>query len=213
MNLLFKEIKLALHPSMFIYLALSTMVLIPAYPYHLIFFYTALGIFNVSMFGRENSDPLYSVILPVAKRDVVRARIQLAALCQLAQILVCVLLMPLARRINPTGNAIGLDANLTFLGSGFLLYTVFNFIFFPAFYKTAYKVGVPFILGCVGIAVYMLAEEGVLLLFPPAAVLDGFAPEHLPARLLALGIGFAVWLLGLVLTYKRAAARFEKVDL
>ena len=46
-NLLLKEYRLAMHPTVLIFLALSAMLLIPSYPYYVVFFYTALGVFFV----------------------------------------------------------------------------------------------------------------------------------------------------------------------
>ena len=44
-ELLKKEFTLALHPTGWLFLGLSAMVLIPNYPYYVIFFYTGLALF------------------------------------------------------------------------------------------------------------------------------------------------------------------------
>ena len=55
-NLLLKEWRLALHPAALLFLCLSSMLLIPSYPYFVIFFYTCLGLFFICLSGRENKD-------------------------------------------------------------------------------------------------------------------------------------------------------------
>ena len=45
LRLLQKEIRLAMHPTVPIFLLLSAMLLIPNYPYYVAFFYTGLGVF------------------------------------------------------------------------------------------------------------------------------------------------------------------------
>ena len=87
-DLLRKEFKLALHPTAIIFLALSAMMLIPNYPYYVIFFYTGLAVFFICLSARENNDVVYSMMLPAAKSDIVKARILMAALLEIAQIVI-----------------------------------------------------------------------------------------------------------------------------
>lgn len=56
-ELLKKEISLVLHPTNWLFLALSALVLVPNYPYYVTFFYTGLGIFFLCLSGRENQGP------------------------------------------------------------------------------------------------------------------------------------------------------------
>ena len=55
-SLLNKELRLAMHPAAWIFLALSALVLVPNYPYYITFFYTCLGIYFICLSGRENQD-------------------------------------------------------------------------------------------------------------------------------------------------------------
>ena len=69
-----KEWKLTVTPVPLLFLLLSALVLVPSYPYYVTFFYNALGIFLMLQAARENRDVYYMALLPVTKRDVVRAR-------------------------------------------------------------------------------------------------------------------------------------------
>ena len=84
-DLVYKELKLALHPAAIIFLCLSSMLMIPSYPYFIIFFYTCLGVFFICMSGRENKDIYFTMLLPVQKREIVGARFLLVALIELLQ--------------------------------------------------------------------------------------------------------------------------------
>ena len=44
-QLLYKEFRLVTHPLLPFFLLLSAMLLIPAYPFYVVFFYTTLGLF------------------------------------------------------------------------------------------------------------------------------------------------------------------------
>lgn len=73
-NLLYKEFRLAIHPSVYVFFLLSALLLVPSYPYYVSFFYLTLGVFLTFKTNRAENDIFYSALLPVRKGDVVRAR-------------------------------------------------------------------------------------------------------------------------------------------
>ena len=89
-TLLYKEFRLASHPTTFLFPLLSAMLLIPNYPYYVVFFYTTLGIFFVCLSGRENHDIFYTMLLPVEKRSLVRARMLFAVCMEAVQLVLAV---------------------------------------------------------------------------------------------------------------------------
>ena len=78
LKLLRKEWTLCLHPAALIMLGLSTLTLIPNYPYTVSFFYTTLGLFFIAQGARENHDVTFTLTLPVDKKAVVDGRFLLA---------------------------------------------------------------------------------------------------------------------------------------
>ena len=86
MKLLAKEFRLCTHPTVFIMLGLSAMVLIPNYPYAVSYFYMTLALYFVCLTGRENHDPTYTLTLPVSRREVVRGRILFACCLEAADL-------------------------------------------------------------------------------------------------------------------------------
>ena len=111
------------------------------YPYTVSFFYVTMGLFFTCLLGRENRDIAYSLSLPVAKRDIVTARISFAALIELISLALtaaAVLIVPYH------ANAAGMDPNLALIGWGFITYGVFNLVFFMMYYGNVNRVGVSF---------------------------------------------------------------------
>ena len=104
MTLLYKEIRLAAHPSLFLFLGMGALTLVPAYPYGVVFFFGCLGIFQTFINARENKDAFFTAALPVNKRDVVRAKCQLLAAAQLGQLLLTVPFALLRVVLLPNGN-------------------------------------------------------------------------------------------------------------
>lgn len=214
-NLLYKELKLATHPTTFIFLSFGLMMLIPSYPYYVTFFYAALSIFFVFLSGRENKDIFFTVSLPIRKRDAVKARCWMVLLVELAQITLAIPFAILSTRINPNGgNLAGIESNVAFFGLVFIMFSLFNIIFIPMFYKTAYKVGKAFTFGISALALFIIAAESLVWIPSPIKnYLDSTAPGMAIKQLPLLICGIAIWALTMLLAYKKAASNFEKVDL
>jgi len=213
-RLLRKEIRLSMHPTAVVMLALSAMVLIPNYPYTVIFFYTTLSLFFTCLQGRENNDVVYSLTLPTAKRDIVRGRFAFAALLELAQLLLTGLFCLLKQRLALPANQAGLQAGPVLIAAGFALFGVFNAVFFPAYYRNVVKIGVPFVAATTVFFALVAAGEVVIHAVPFARdCLNTSDPAVLPVQLLSLAVGFAVWLLLTAAAYRVSVRRFERLDL
>ena len=209
-HLLYKELRLALHPAAIAFLALAPMMLIPNYPLYVVFFYTSLGLFFICLTGRENHDIAYTMSLPVAKQDLVRARILLEA----AQTLLAIPFAVLRQSLSIGTNLVGIDANAAFFGSSLLMLGLFNYVFFTSYYRAPDKVGRAFILGSIAEGVYMLIAETLVHVLPFARdVLDTPASEGTAAKLAVFAIGAAAFAVLTMLAGRRAVSSFETLDL
>ena len=213
--LLYKEWKLALHPTVFIFLLCALMLLIPSYPYYVAFYYTTLGIFFIFLTGRETRDIEFTVLLPVRKRDCVYARFWTIICIELMQILISIPFAFLSIRINPAGtNQAGIYLGIGFYGLIFMLYTVFNLSFAVPFYKTGYKAGRYFLIASILMFTFMGMAEVLLHLIPgAAAIFDSSAVEMQVKQLPLLCMGILIFAISAVWGARRAAGYFEKVDL
>jgi len=215
-DLLYKEFKLAIHPTAFIFLSLSALLLIPSYPYYIAFIYTDLAVFFIFLLGRENQDALFSVSLPVRKRDTVKARCYVIVLIELAQIILAIPFAIIGSRINPNplGNLAGIEANVAFFGFVFIMYALFNGIYLPMFYKSAYKAGMPLVFASAAIAAYIAALEVAVQSIPfLKTYLDTWETGMLSRQIPILVVGIGIYAVCMWLTYRKAAKNFETVDL
>lgn len=213
-QLLYKEFRLAMHPAAFVFLALASMMLIPSYPLSVTFFYSCLGIFFICLNGRENHDILYTMLLPVQKRNLVKARFAMACILQLSQLLLCVPFLFLRRLYPPETNVVGMDPNLALLGFGLLIFGVFNLLFFRRYYRDPNKVGVPFLLGSVGVFLTIGVTEALPHAVPLVRdCLDtpmGLFPLE---KLIFFAACAAVYCLLTFFSYRNSVKSFEKLDL
>jgi hypothetical protein len=215
-DLLYKEFMLARHPTLFIFPFLGTMLLIPSYPYFVAFIYTCLSIFFIFLQGRENKDLFFTACLPVQKRDIVKARCLFIGIIEVFQILVSIPFAIIGSRINPNaqGNLVGMEANIAFFGFVFILYALFNIIYLPMFYKTAYRVGLPLVYASIVIAVYIVGLEAAIQIIPALKdALDTRDPGMVVRQLPILAAGIVIYALAMLQACKKAAVYFEKVDL
>ena len=208
--LLYKEFRLVCHPMTPIFCLFGVMVLIPNYPYTVIFFYVMLGLFFTFLNIREQKDIYYSALLPVPKRDTVKAGCAFVVIIQVLSLVVLIPCSLLAAHLQPgKDNLVGLDPNAALLTAGFLLYAVFNAVFLLSFYRTAYKVGVSFVKACIIMAVAAIIMEAAVH-FPALSRFNGY---DLACQLPLLAAGLVIWCGSWPLIFRGAAARYEKVDL
>lgn len=213
-NLVYKEFKLAVHPTSYIFLALSAMLFIPNYPYYVVFFYQTLGIFFTFLNGNTTNDVFFTTLLPIRKRDAVKARLITVVIFELLQLIVSIPFAILRNLLIPAENAAGMEANLALFGLVFGMFGVFNLVFLPAFYKTAYKTGTPFLLACAAMTVFVVAAEALIQLVPDLrAALDTTSLAYLPQQSGVLVAGMALFALLTAGAYARSVKRFEELDL
>ena len=211
--LLYKQLRLVCHPMTPVFCLFGVMVLIPNYPYTVIFFYVMLGLLFTFKNIREQKDSYYSAILPVPKRDTVKAGCALVALVELLSLAVLAPCALLAVRLQPgKDNLVGMDPNLALFAAGFLLYTVFNAVFLPTFYRNGYKVGAAFIKALIPVTLVMVVCEALPHL-PGWGWLDDLDGATQLRLLPVLAVSAAVYAAGMLLSFRRAAALYEKVDL
>src|SRR5690554_2354432 len=211
-KLLYKELRLAAHPNLYVFTLLGALVLVPAYPYGMVFMFGCLGPFIAMGYARETNDLHYTALLPIGKRDIVKGKCLLFAAAQLAQVLISLPFAFLRVRVLPAGNPAGIEANAAFYGFGLIIYAIFNFIFLTEFFRTGFKVGKAFLLAIVPASVVVLTME-VLAHIPAFAWLDSVQPADLLRQLPILLAGLAIYPTAMLAAFTVAAKRFEKVNL
>lgn len=65
--------------------------------------------------SRENHDVIYTMTLPIAKSDIVKARISFVVILEMLQMLLMIPFSILHQNVNAMGNEAGMDANIVLL--------------------------------------------------------------------------------------------------
>lgn len=214
-NLLIKEIKLAMHPTALIFLALSAMLIIPNYPYYVTFFYTGLAVFFTCLGGRENNDVFYTLSLPVRKKDIVASRIAFTVILELVQMIMAIPFALLRQSFdNLPGNQVGMDANIALFGMSFIMLGIFNFIFYDLYYRDVTKVGKAFAIASTFEFIYMGIAEALTHIVPFFRdKLDTPDTQFITEKVIVLLVGAAVYAILTGLACKLSIKHFDKLDL
>ena len=215
-NILLKEVKLSASLLSFLFIPFGLMFLLPGYPILCGVFFVTLGIFQSFQNAREANDMVFSALLPISKRDVVKGKYLFTCTIELCSGLLMTLAVALRMTVFSDAavyrsNAL-MNGNLFALGMAFVGFGLFNLIFVGGFYNTEYKF-VPPIVGNI-IAVFLtIGIAEALHYIPGFGFLNAFGMEYFAVQLLLMGLGVVFYLAVTLLSYQKACKRFEKIDL
>ena len=215
-NILLKEIRLSASLLSFFFILFGLMFFLPGYPILCGAFFVTLGIFQSFQNAREANDIVFSALLPIAKRDVVKGKYLFVCMIELASALfmavAVILRMTLLSDAAPYRQNALMNANLFALGAAFVLFGLFNLIFVGGFFRTAYKIGRPFIVHII-VTFVLIGIAEALHHVPGLAPVNAFGAEHFALQLLSFFCGLLIYGLLTFLSYKKSCTRFEKIDL
>jgi hypothetical protein len=214
--LLKKEMRLSASILSYLFLGFSLMALLPGYPILCGAFFITLGLFQSFQSAREANDIVFSALLPVAKKDVVRGKYLFVCVIEAAALLlmaVCMLVRMTAFTDSQVYRANALmNANPVYLAFVLLIFTAFNVLFVGGFFKTGYKIGIPFLFYSIAAALLVIIAE-VLPHLPNLAFLHNPAGERLGFQFGVLAAALVVYAVVTLLACRRAEQRFERIDL
>lgn len=221
--LIYKELKLAMHPICYVFIAMFPfMILIPSYPLAIGFIYV-LSCYPVLFLGankgQQSNDLLYSTLLPVRKKDIVLARIFTVIFMQLAFMLIMSALCPVAMMINANIKTdggeplvvpgLGLNSFVLVLAIAIVGYALADLIFFPIYYKKGKSIVASTLCTILGFVVYI----GVFTIgLPYIPGLEGINHLHIGIQFGVLAFALLISFLLHFVVYKVSSKRLEKVD-
>lgn len=215
-NIFIKEVKLSASILAYLFTAFGAMFLLPGYPVLCGAFFVTLGIFQSFQYAREANDILFSALLPIAKKDVVRGRFLFVCfieMCGFAVMAAAALLrMTVFSAAAVYRNNALMNANLFALGMALVIFGLFNLIFVRGYFKTAYKFAGPFVKYIIAAFAAIIIAEA-LHYFPGLAALNAFGFENALLQLGLLAAGGGIYAAMTLMACKTACRTFETIDL
>lgn len=215
-NVIRKELSLSTHILQHFFLLFTLMALIPNYLVLMSAFFVCFGIFHSYQLARESDDLLFSALLPIRKKDVVKSKVLMAFLTQTVAFLLSAVMVVI--RIYAIGeNEVYshtplLTANLFYLAMFLLVCGLFNRIFIPGFFKTAVKIGKPFIFFAIATVIVTCMTE-VIHHLPGMEWLNRITSPDLIRQLPVLVVMIALYVILTLWGRHTAIRRFDMLDL
>lgn len=220
--LLYKEFKLAMHPLCYLLiLVFPLMMLIPSYPLAISFIYVLVAyplLFLGANKGQQSNDLLFSVLLPVRKKDIVMARMITVLLMQAMTIAMSLIIYPIALYSSYTAlqaaeeivvPGLGFNSYVLLLAFVIIGYAVADLIFFPLYYRNGKSIVLGTLLATL-VFVAIIAVTTIILPYIPG--LEGINNLNLGIQFGALAGALIISFLLHWAVYKASSNLLEKVD-
>jgi ABC-2 type transport system permease protein len=215
-NLLMKELKLGVNPFFyFMPILTGALMLVPAWLYFVVLFYF-FSITIPSMFAgyKTQNDLSFSIMMPVSKKDIVKAKVAVIVILELLYIIPAVIFGMISTHLYPNLIYFFYGPTIGFWGLSFVMLAVFNIIFISMYYKTAYKYGAATIAGNIGAMIFAGGAEWLGI--KNSLVFDlfkGTYADNMATQVTILIVGIAIFSIFTIVAYNIAIKQFEKVDI
>lgn len=214
-NFLMKEFKLATPVITYFFIGFTLMTFIPGYPILCGAFFVCLGIFQGYQINKDSNDILYSVLLPVSKKDVVKAKFLAVVVLQAVAFslfsLFTLVRMTIFSCVEVYENNVLMAANFIYLAFVLFIFACFNMVFLGGFFKTAYGIGKPFILFVVTNFMIITAAEAFHHM-PGLEWMNVLNFSFLARQIFVLIGAICIYVILTVISYKKSCVRFQKID-
>lgn len=215
-NIMKKELRLSASPLSYLFIMFGVMFLIPGYPILCGVFFVTLGIFQSFQTAREANDIVFSALLPIAKRDVVKGKYLFVCFIELCSFLLMAIVTVLRMTVMSGAQAYRhnalMNANLFALGMALLIFGLFNLIFVGGFFRTAYKFAKPFVTYIIAAFLLICVGEAVHH-FPGLESVNAFGFEHILLQFSLFALGAACYVILTLISFRVSCKNFETIDL
>ena len=215
-NIMRKEMRLSASVLSYLFILFGLMFLLPGYPILCGVLFVTLGIFQSFQTAREANDIVFSVLLPIAKQDVVKGKYRFVCFIELCGFLLMAIATVLRMTVLSEAGAYRhnalMNANLFALAMALLIFGLFNLIFIGGFFRTAHKFARPFVTYMIAAFLMIGAGEAVHH-FPGLEAVNAFGFEHIFLQLALFAAGAACYAILTLISLRNACINFEKIDL
>jgi len=215
-NIMRKELRLSASALSYLFIAFGLMFLLPGYPILCGAFFITLGIFQSFQTAREANDIVFSALLPIAKRDVVKGKFLFVCFIEICGLLIMAVATVLRMTIMSgsevyRSNAL-MNANPFALGMALLVFGLFNWIFVGGFFRTAHKFAKPFVAYILAVFFVIGAGEAAHHV-PGLEPMNAFGFEHIHLQFLLFAAGAVCYAILTLISFRTSCKNFERIDL
>ncbi|MFD2672156.1 ABC-2 transporter permease [Marinicrinis sediminis] len=215
-NLIMKDLKIGFSPWFFaLPFFTGALMLIPGWVFFLVPLYFC-WITVPNMFGgfKSQNDLMYSMILPVTKKDIVKARITVIVILELLHLIVAMIFGLFTLRLYPNLIYFFFEPHLGFWGLCLIMLAIFNLILLPMYYKTAYKYGAATVASITAAMLFAgLVQWAGISQSWVHDIFYGSGLENTGLQVSILIAGIVIFAGCNLMAYRMAVRRFQKVEI
>ncbi|BBH23001.1 membrane protein [Paenibacillus baekrokdamisoli] len=215
-NLVMKDLKLGVNPMFFVLpLLMGALMLIPGWLYFLVpLYFCWITIPNMFAGFRTQNDLMFTTMMPVTKKDIVKARITVIVILELLHLVIAMIYGMITIRLYPHLTYYFFAPHMGFWGLCFVMLAIFNIIFIPMYYKTAYKYGgaatasitAAMLFG--GVAQWIGIQNSFI-----SDTFNGTGVDNMALQISILIAGIVIFIAFTMIAYRIAVKRFLKVEI
>jgi ABC-2 type transport system permease protein len=214
-NLVIKELKLGVSPFFYILPFLTgALMLIPAWIYFLVpLYFCFLTVPNLLAGYKSQNDLIFTSVLPVTKKDIVKAKVSVIVILELLHIVVAMIYGMITIRLYPNMIYFFYGPSLGFWGLFFVMIAIFNIFLISMYFKTAYKYGAATVAAITAAMLFAIGAEWLGIQNSLVSeLLSGTGNGHLATQFIILIMGIVIFAIFTYISYLIAYKRFEKVE-
>lgn len=215
-NLVIKDLKLGINPLFFIMpVVLGALMLIPGWLYFIVLLYFCwITVPNIFGQFRAQNDLMFISMMPVTKTDMVKARVLVIVILELLHTVIAMIFGIINIRLYADMTYEFFGPYPGFWGLCFVMLAIFNLLFIPMYYKTAYKFGGAMFAGVAGAMVFAgLAQWiGIQNSFV-SDIFNGNGVHNAALQASILIAGIVIFIALTWVAYRIAVKRFLKVEI
>jgi len=214
-NLVMKDLKIGVNPWFFILpLFTGALMLIPGWIYFLVpLYFCWITVPNTLGGFKTQNDLMFSTMMPVTKKDIVKARITVIVILELMHLVVAMIFSIVTLRLYPHLTYYFFAPHSGFWGLCFVMLAVFNLVLLPMYYKTAYKYGAATIASSAAAMLFAGAAQWVGIQSPWVNdIFYGSGAANAEQQLSILIMGIVIFIAFTLIAYRIAVKRFLKVE-
>ncbi|WP_152395887.1 ABC-2 transporter permease [Paenibacillus guangzhouensis] len=215
-NLVMKDLKLGINPWFLVFpFVINALMLVPGWIYFIVPLYFC-WITIPNMFGgfRTQNDLMFTTMMPVSKKDIVKARVTVIVIMELLYLVIAMIYGMITLRLYPHLTYYFYAPHMGFWGLCFVMIAIFNIVFISMYYKTAYKYGGATATSITAAMLFAGVAQWVGIQSPQVYdIFNGSGADSTVLQLSILIAGIVVFIAFTMIAYRIAVKRFLKVEI
>lgn len=215
-NLLRKDFKVGVHPFFLVLPFLTgALMLIPGWIYFLaIMYFFWITIPIVFSQYRTHNDLFFTSMMPVTKNDIVKARVSVIVILELLHIVIAMIYGLFTIHLYPDLTHYFFAPHMGFWGLCFVMLAIFNIIFIPMYYKTAYKLGAAQLVSITTAMVFAgIAQWAGIQSSYMHDIFNGSGADNMILQSSILITGIVIFIAFTLIAYHMSVKRFQRVEI